>query len=189
MRKYVLKKGVKIEKKSVDLWFGSNGSGYLSKELAEYAHAEKSICECGNTTDVYRIRCDVCQAKVDEKDYEKLEQTDWDYKTPITLFRGDDYFFDTDDLISFCEEKDIKPEDLQLVLCEPYKAPMFSIDDHLYDALPEDWTANDLGNKDHMNPYELEKIVNDWLKAVGTISWHPSNIRVLVTSEEIDYEK
>jgi hypothetical protein len=50
---------------------------------------------------------------------EQLEFKLWDRRLPIVIRGTDTYFYREDDLVSYCQDEDIKIESLDLMICEP----------------------------------------------------------------------
>jgi len=100
----------------------------------------------------------------------------WDKVKPLTLFRGDEYFWNMEDLLSFCEDHETTPDKLQLLICEPNYAR--EIDNDFYcDDLPEDQSLDDVCS-------ELAELIEDVNKYIRNkrpiLSWGPSNIAAIV---------
>ncbi|MFD1770836.1 hypothetical protein [Sphingobacterium suaedae] len=97
--------------------------------------------ECGiefekkYTHDLY---CDACLHKRRVDRYKALELVEWDGETPLVIFGDDQYFFNEDDIISYCEDNECQPNDLMLVVCRT--SNLSQIDwDHWMDEVHEDW--------------------------------------------------
>lgn len=67
----------------------------------------------------------------------KLELVAWDGVTALTLYRGDQYFWDAESLYDWAESHDLKVSELDLVLCVPNRAREVDTD-YWCDELSED---------------------------------------------------
>ena len=148
------------------------GDGAEGERLARYdgsTHAR--CCECGAETERHRLACDACMEKKAHARFLKMEERVWDGKTPICLYNDDTYFWDADDLDSYCDANDVKPEDLSLVHCFPVFARPVSLD-HWSDDLPEDGEL----------PAEIEEALNALNRAITRcatpIAWQADDVRV-----------
>lgn len=154
------------------------GDGTAAERTARFAGSNVSECqECGVACPKSRIRCDACQAKATRARFDALPLvTEYDY--PLALFDGDEYFFDSDELESYCDSREIDPESLMLVTCKPQS--LREIDaDYWESELPEDG--------------ELPKAIADALDTFNAVirehgqavSYLPDNKRVAVTCADI----
>jgi hypothetical protein len=124
-------------------WRSRNGHFYGDNEhLARWDGCTHLICDCGAEMDRTYTICRACRNKKRLAQYQAMPFKEWDGETPLTLNDDDRYFWSEDDLLEYCEEENIQPEDLRLVICEPNYA--WQIDDDYYcDILPEDHTLAD----------------------------------------------
>lgn len=125
-------------------------------------------------------KCEDCKHKAESERYNSLELKEWDGDTPLTLYSGDQYFFDTDDILFFCEDQEAPPEEFRFILCKP--TSFRSVDfDYWQDDLHEDWEPS----KEFED--KLKKF-NEFLKSEPTNTWFPDKYRVTITSEDIEYK-
>jgi hypothetical protein len=159
-------------------WVSRNGIFWGKDErMARYDGCTHVVCECGKPTEKGWIKCKDCRNKIDDDLFASYEKKEWDEETPLTLFRGDEYFFDRESLEEFCEEHETTPDKLQLVLCKPNYARQIASD--FYDDLPEDQSLEDVA------PGLAEKIseVNRYIyENKPILSWSPSNIAIIIKS-------
>lgn len=159
--------------------------GYLSNDnyfyndanMARYRSCTHKTCECGKPMTKYYTKCESCRNKINNQRYNELPFQEWDGVTPIATYDGDEYFFDIDDLEWYCEENEITPDELKLVICEPNKMREIPYD-YWDDIMPE-------------NMEELPKEINDALETFNKvireakpISWRPGKIRTTYYSNE-----
>ena len=157
-------------------WVSRHGHFYGDDErLARYDGCTHVRCACGDLVERGYIKCENCRIADDIDRYNNFKRVQWDRKTPICLYDGDRYFFDEDDLLCYCDDEDILPSSLRLVLCEPQYANEIDYDELYCDSLAEDSSMYDVDPKladmfDKINAYIREK------KTV--LSWSPSDIAV-----------
>lgn len=157
------------------------GDGVSAERTARYAGSTVSECkECGAVCPKSRIRCDACQAKATRARFDALPLlAEWDY--PLALFDGDEYFFDPSELETFCDEREVNPESLMLVTCEPQHLREVE-DDYWESELPEDGEL----------PKEIAAALeafNAVIRAHGkAVSYLPDKKRVVVTCADLGIE-
>jgi hypothetical protein len=127
----------------VELWKSSRGKYYSKKDeaVARRDGATHIKCECGNVTEKMWTSCKVCRDKRQAERYAKLSVVEWDGKTPLCLYRDDEFFYSIEDIEAYCEEYEVSVEDLCFVLCERMKPPQVDVDslfeDHLTDEISD----------------------------------------------------
>lgn len=106
---------------------------YEEKELASKSLAVDYACSiCGKRTgSPHRLKCNECIEKENKEKYLKMPFKVWDRITPLCIFNTDTYFYGEDEIFDYCEDLDIKIEDIDLVICERVSIPEFDIDDFL----------------------------------------------------------
>ncbi len=141
-----------------------------NERLARSCCATDLPCEtagCQGRHEKGWVYCPACAAKRIAADYLAMPEVAWDGTTPLVLFRGDHYFYDEDELLDYCDDENVKPSDLNLVICEEAGTPLFDVLDFLHDSLFEDAGAGDFDAP----PEEIEKIVDDWIQKNAPKSW------------------
>lgn len=95
----------------------------------------------------------------------------WEKNKPVSIYKSDKYFFNYDDLISYCEENEIDLADLMIVACEPIYARL----------LDTDFFAECLADDGEL-PDALVKAIEDFNAKVEAyphaLSWVPTNKRI-----------
>lgn len=160
---------------TMDGWLSANGFFYKDEESARYNGCTHQRCDCGNVMRKGWIKCDLCRAKSELESYKKLPFKDWDCTTPLVIYRDDRYFFDKDDILDYCDENDINPADLLLIICEPnYLRPICA--DYWDDELSEDQDLPDDVQKliDQINAFNKDHFIN----------WVPGKYRTSIQSSE-----
>lgn len=161
-------------------WVARGGRFWGNDErMARYDGCTHRPCvDCGKPVEKITgyMKCDECREKSDNEIFESYKKQEWDEKTPITLFQGDEYFFDRESLEEYCEEHNTTPDKLPLLICEPNYAR--EIDDDIYcDDLPEDQSLDDVASElaekiKELNAYIREKKI--------ILSWGPSKIAAII---------
>lgn len=154
-----------------------NGERYWADRISKDQLATHADCkDCGVefeknfTFDKY---CDSCENKLDSEEFSKLEVVEWDGKTGLNLWGTDTYFFDEDDILMYCEDRECEPNDLRLVLCDLVPYSPIDICEHVQDYVHENWEPDD-------KLIALEKALNDYLATASTNTWTAGNKRVIV---------
>lgn len=162
-------------------WVSSKGRFFGKDERsARYDGCTHKTCQqCGATIQKGYLYCDTCLDKKEEAIYKSMPVEEWDYETPLAIFRTDTFFFDSMELEDYCDENEINVSELQLVLCEPVKL-MYLDNDFFYDCLSED---QDLPDGLAKLIEEFNQKVEAWGKK-NVLSWEPANIRVLIKEAE-----
>lgn len=159
-------------------WVSRDGFFFGDNKDSEYAARNKGAthnkCSCGSVypiRGVYYTLCPDCRNKAKRARYEKLELVEWDEQTPLCLYDDDKYFYCVDEVIEYCEELDIEPASLMLVLCKKADPPTIDIDNYAPDHLAEEQET----------PIEAYGLCDEFNKALAEIwpeSWVGGNKRV-----------
>ncbi|CDH33260.1 hypothetical protein [Xenorhabdus bovienii] len=116
----------------------------------------------------------LCHTEERQNRFNAIERQQWDRETPLVIFDTDQYFLDEDDLDDYCDEHQIKPSELQLVICEPNYPSEIDGEDYFLDDLPPDGEL----------PYELQQAFNA-LNAVirnsPPLSWSQGKYAAIVS--------
>lgn len=135
------------------------------------------LCDCGNQVEKYRPICASCAEQKRTEKFNALPCVEWDGVTPLTLYGSDDYFFDFQSIADYAEDRNIKPADLKLLLCEPNYAGQVETD-YWEDNLPEDGDFTDIVSD------EISAALAALNKAIGqnktVLSWSASDKRILL---------
>lgn len=169
-------------KTDISGWVSRLGHFYGKDEhTARYDGCTHVPCaECGKPTERGWTKCSDCRNKKRDDKFKTFEKKEWDGKTPLALWDGDEYFFDADDLYDWCEEHECTPQDIQLVLCRPVYARIIE-DDFYYDDLPEDMNLDDVAPELASKIDELNKYIEE---SKPILSWMPSEIAAIIKQEE-----
>lgn len=156
-------------------WMGKRSRIVHSDEhVVRYHNCTDCPCRtegCPNRTDKGYTICEACRDKEDwAKWYSRLEKdgVDWDGIAPLAEEDGDRFLFDADSVQDYLDSHLADGNELdmvRLVLANPDNGPCFEMNEWLSDHLPEesDQTFDD-----------IDKTVNDWLKAHGPFCWWPT---------------
>lgn len=175
------RKDLPIQKGKIEIDFIEVDGRKINLTIVPHQSIEQFIThdncmDCGAEFEkrfTYNKRCESCTLKEEYKKYQSLELVEWNGEDALCIFNDDTYFFDEDDILIYCEDRDIKPSELMLVVC---KTSNFStIDfDQWCDEVHEDWEpSSDFQKK--------LKEFNDFLEKESTNTWFPTNKRVTIS--------
>lgn len=145
------------------VYYSRHGKAFLKEDAARNDGATHNFCKCGQSKPKHNIFCTACEP-VPEDRYMKKPFKEWDGETPLVIFGDDQYFFDEDSLMEYCDENEIKSTDLRLVICEPNKFTTIE-SDYWEDIWPEG--ADEL-------PQEVQKALDTFnavLEKAKPFSW------------------
>jgi hypothetical protein len=152
------------------------------ERMAKWCCATDLPCECGGrNTEKHYTHCKDCRRKRDDERWSNLERVEWDGETPLCGWQDDRFYFDEDELTDHIGEHledGSKLEDVRLVLCKPTKPRHFEMAEFLSDTLPQDYDPGPAFD-------EIDRIVNDWIKARMPLSWEPTN--KAISAESLRY--
>lgn len=108
------------------------------ERTARYDGCTHRKCEkCGGIIGKHDY-CRPCHAKAEIEKYEKMERKPWNGTDALYSQADDLYFFDAGELDQYCEDEEVKPESLRLIICVPTHAHTIDPNDYYCDDLPED---------------------------------------------------
>jgi hypothetical protein len=152
-------------------WMSSTGQFWGKDEhMARYCGCTHMPCKtCGSTIEVHSY-CRACADKRELEKFSAMEKQDWDGSG--MLFHHETYFNELQEVLDYCMDNEIAPEELQLVICEPVFAGQIDPRDHYGDDLPEDG--------------DMPKAIADAFDALNKVihacgeplSWSPGKTRV-----------
>lgn len=117
--------------------------------------------------------CSICHEDKIKNDYNAMPKEEWDLTTPIVITHTDQYFFDKESLLSYCELKNIKPSDLMLVICEPNF--ISEIDEsELYEDI---WYDGATLSQELTQAF---KNINELIRKEGAVSWSEGKTAVII---------
>lgn len=155
--------------------FGPAGSAE-AENMARFDGATHFECTCGKVIAINGY-CIDCHAAKELEKYNKMERKEWNGTDALYSQVADEYFFDMDDLMDHCEENQIQPPELRLVICVPSYAYAINPVDIYEGDLPEDGEV----------PREVEEAfeeLNDRLAEQKTIlSWFPGKFAAITPVE------
>ena len=160
-------------------WVSSDGIFYGDDErAARYSGCTHRACEdCGKPAEKNWLVCDNCRAIRTKTRYQAMPKEQWDGVGMLYSQSADKYFSDWEEIDNYCDEEDIKIDNLMLIICKPQTLPLLD-SDYGCDELPEDGEL----------PDEIVKAIMDFnsvVRKVGAVSWLPSNKAALISSQEV----
>lgn len=162
---------------TIDGWISSRGNFHRSEHLARYEGCTHVKCDCGDYIEKPYGKCDQCGSKSDLLKYQAMPFIEWDGTTPIMLHDDDELFCNEGDILSFCENNDLNPDDLRLVVCEPQYAYEIDTYDIYNDLLPVDMTLEDVAPELVEAIEDLNKKIRNYKKP---LSWTPGKYRTSI---------
>jgi hypothetical protein len=155
---------------TVTVWEIDNPNGIIytpKEETARYNNCTHKLCECGKPMGKFYTKCESCRQISARERYLKLPFKEWDFKEPVVVVDGDDYFFNLDDLNDYMDENHM--EEIDLLICEPIKYSCIDTETLASEA-HEDWEPT--------RELELKiKEFNDYIKSLPPHSWMPGKVR------------
>lgn len=153
-------------------WVSKDGRFWGTDErAARYDGCTHVKCECGNITEKGWLKCDSCRHKADIEKYNSFPFREWDKKEPVYSYAADKYFFEESDLEEYCDEEEVDPKDLRLVLCNPNYLSEVELDGA---ELPEDTDLEDVVDKELL---AMVAALNDKIRQQNPISYCPGRTR------------
>lgn len=151
------------------------GNGRDAEKNARNDGSTHKLCDCGAIIRGGYSWCDSCNSRKSRERYEKLQEVEWDGITMLADWHEDRYFRDEDEVLEYCENNDVAPEELRLVLCEENHYTEVDVSAIApEDQCPEDWDG-DLPVTIQEALDNLNKIIREYKKP---FSWGGSNKRV-----------
>jgi hypothetical protein len=115
--------------------------------------------------------CNDCSNKIRKDKYMKLELVEWNGEDALNIYNDDQYFFDLEEVLEYCDENEIELKNLQLVTT--YRTSFSPID---WETIEQDQTHEDWEPSDEFKSKVDE--FNKWLTSQSTSTWMPTNKRV-----------
>lgn len=155
--------------------FEVGGVRYWADRISKNQIATHVDCEdCGIEFEKdYTIQrfCFVCNSKRNSEKYSQLELVEWDGKSMLCVWDDDTFFSDPDEALEYCEENEINPAELRLVICKETSFGNINIAECLQDDLHEDWEPD-------AELTRIQKELDTYLKTASTNTWTASNKRI-----------
>lgn len=153
-------------------FFGADAS---AERTARYDGCTHRKCDgCGAVIARGWLKCPECREKGVSAKWQKLERRPWDGVTPLSLYDTDTYFFDESDIEIYCEEHEVKAEDLRLVFCDPVKPGHVNANELFCDQLADDHDVDDAG------VLAAVEALNKAIDAAQPFSWLPGNVAAIM---------
>lgn len=158
-----------------EVWVSRLGNLFLDERMARYDGCTHTTCkDCGEPCEKIRLTCQSCRYKSRQAVFLEMPEVIWDEKTPLCIFDTDIYFFNLDEIDTYCDEHDCKPQDLKLVVCQPI---------HLR-QLTEEYFLDDIWNDEIELPQNVQQLIvkfNQDLAAINApIAWKAGRKRTKI---------
>lgn len=158
--------------KKISVGYLSISNRFYNKEGdARYDSHTHKVCECGKEMKKGYTLCKDCQRVKRNEKYNALPFREWDGKTYLTMFDGDEFFLDEDAIIDYCDRHEVDANSLQLVICNP---------NYLDEVTSEFWDDIAPEDVDNFLPKEVEDALtylNVAIKNAAPISWSGGSFR------------
>lgn len=147
-------------------FFGDNND---SEHNARWSSCTHMNCECGRLREKSFTLCLTCRTFKEFEDYINLPFKEFDGEFPLYSHYVDEYFWDEDGIVNFCEENEVLEKELRLIICSPVKYAHVR-EDYWHDDLPDD---SDIPDKLKQVLENLNSVIDELPPA----SYYPSKIR------------
>lgn len=114
-----------------------------------------SCPKCQKSMEKYRLTCFDCMRAEMHAKFAAKPESAWDGEWPVVLYGDDRYFFDEHELADYIDELE-EPCELEFEACDKVNYRAFHVAEHV------EW---DDEHGDIPNEQEIDKHVNDWIKA------------------------
>lgn len=165
--------GTILKVETVPVYYSRHGKPFLTEQSARNDGATHNFCKCGQPKTKSNIYCEACEPKEEDR-YLKKPFKEWDSETPLVIYGDDQYFFDEDSILEYCDENEIeKTTDLRLCICEP---------NHFTEIEPDYWSDIWPENADEL-PKEVDEALkkfNAVLNKAKPFSWSEGAYRTTV---------
>ena len=157
-------------KTGISGWVSRHGQFYGADErTARYDGCTHVICEdCGKPVERGYLVCKSCRENRDKLRYEAMPKEVWNEKGGLYSKTHDKYFWSWDEVEDYCNDEEIKEEDLRLVICIPEYLPLLDSSDYGCDELSEDGELPDA-------VIQAIEDFNKVIKETGAVSWSAGN--------------
>jgi hypothetical protein len=128
-------------KTGISGWVSRNGRFYGNDErTARYDGCTHVACaDCGNPAERGWLICKDCRQKRDIKKYQSMPKEEWNEEGCIYSDSHDQYFWSWDEVDDYCEDEEIKVEELRLTICVPQFKAMQEFNKVLKESAPLSW--------------------------------------------------
>lgn len=164
------------ETRAVTGWWSGSGRFWDKDErTARFDGSTHRKCKCGKVIPKIQTLCRDCEKKHAHERYLSMPEIQWDGKQPLAIHRSETFFFQPEDLYIFCQDNGVKPENLDLVWCEPVYIPTFEAEFQWEEVLVDDGVPD--------NIQKIIDLLNDAIEKEGPISWLQVDKRVVFKKE------
>lgn len=166
--------------KTVTGWVSRLGHFWGNHEdMARYDGCTHKPCETCRSLVSTRSFCKKCAKDKEIKNYNTMPRAEWNGTDMLYSQMGDRYFQDIEDLADHCEENDVDPKSLRLIICEPI----------YLSEINEDYWRDDLAEDQELPGEVIDAIsqLNEAIRKQGPVSWHPG--KFAPTDESIALKK
>lgn len=179
-------------------WACNHCSRFYEGDNESSSHAARWCCSddqpcptCDGRKGRGRSYCDACCTARDAAQWDAMPEMDWDGSTALAIWNADKYFFSSNELLDFIEERFEETDPLlkagdhnllkaallagsRLVICEKVEMREFEFSEFFQDEMADEYRDDDYSHVDEM--------VNTILKHFFPATWMPTHVRASVES-------
>lgn len=149
-----------------------------AEHVARYCCAKDMPCDCGGRCVPHHTACQACLDRMAAEEWAARPAVEWNGEFPIAIHDDDRYFFDAESLLEYLRgdldgTTGRRVEDFRWTTCRPNKPRYFDIDDFLCD---------DLASDEIVDSSDINKVVNDWIKANVPTMYYGTGERISIES-------
>lgn len=169
---------------TIECWKTPQGEYFMSEKSARregHTHRKCLSCEKIFKKRGYDITtCEECFSENSERlqaeIYNKMPFKEWDGETPLYSRAFEEYFYSEDCISDFIasHDKNIKSDDLRLIICEPSKPNEIDPDNHWEDIYPEGHSFSEVASE---NLKTAIQNLNQVISEEKPWSWFPGKFR------------
>lgn len=162
------------QKKTVTGWVSGNGFFYGDDERsARFMGCTHIRCKCGMITEKQYTACEFCRNKNKLERYRSMPFKEWNGTDFLYSEMADKFFFDSEEILDYCEEEGMPSKSLRLIICEPVYPKEINLSEIYSDLLPED-SEGELPEYLVAAENELNQIIRE---KGEPLSWMPGKYR------------
>lgn len=173
------------QEKTVTGWISSNGFFYGNDEQsARFMGCTHIVCHCGLITRKENIQCESCQNKYKLEKYRSMPFVVWNGADFLYSEVADKFFYDSEEILDYCEEEGIPSESLRFIICEPVYPKEINLSEIYSDLLSDD-AEGELPEYLIDAEEKLNQIIREEKEP---LSWKPGRYRTEINISQIVQE-
>lgn len=168
-------------------WVDRNGRFWGHDEhMARYCGSTHRICSKNPEHGSHASNgwCEKCWQESRLKQFQSLEKKPWTGE-PLVIFDDDKYFFDAESLVDHCQEHNVLPSELQLLICEPNYPREIDMNDHCEEIIPDGGDHHDIPEAIWLAAEALNKAIRE----SEPVSWQGGKYAAIVSDDMLTDEQ